>query len=393
MYFEFILPLAAYILFGIAFISLIYIIFAYCRPLYRLRRYKSRGYHSPEEGQTLPLASIIIFARNESETLLQNLPAILEQKYEPGFEVIIVNEGASEDTSMAVGMLKRKYGNHIYLTFTPDGARSLSRKKLGITLGVKAAKGDVVVISDAYALVKSDQWLAQLMQPFADPSTEVVLGWGAPEFPKNGFMGRLKLSLDVMADGAAWLLAAIGGNPYRGCGYNLAYRRQLFFDNKGFSRSLNLRDGDDDIFVNEIANGENTRVVLSDESTVLRDTMPIKKEIKEQRLSHLFTGKDLPKKWRRVLASAEWAMWVVIGCAIAGAIVAPWQNLIGWIAAFVLVISELLLVGYAWHKTLKEMHMPSLGIAAPLMAMTRPLRNIKLRLRSRLTHQVRYTWQ
>ncbi|MCC8118608.1 MAG: glycosyltransferase [Bacteroidales bacterium] len=395
MYFDFIMPLAAYILFGIALICLIYILFACCRPLYRLRRFKAQcDQQEPLASlENLPMASVVIFARNESEALLKNLPAILQQNYSPGFEVIIVNEGASEETSMAVGMLKRQYGGKIYLTFTPDGARNLSRKKLGLTLGVKAAKGDVVVVSDANAKVNSENWLADLMRPFANPATEVVIGCGTPEFPQNRFMGRLKMSQDVMADNAAWLLSAIGNKPYRGCGYNLAYRRELFFNNKGFSRSLNLRDGDDDIFVNEITNGTNTEVVLTDASMVKRETYPFKKSVREQRLSHLFTGKSLPKKWRRIFATVEWCLWILIGCSIAGALVATLLNAVGWIAATVLIIVALWLTGYAWQKTLRAMQMPAAPIATPFVALFRPMRQMKLKLRSKLSHQVHYTWQ
>ncbi len=396
MYFDLVLPLAAYILFGIALLCLIYIIFACCRPLYRLRKFRSQCNQSQQEApdlEKLPMASIVIFARNEAEELRANLPAILQQNYSPGFEVIIVNEGASEETSMAVGMLKRQYGGKIYLTFTPDGARNLSRKKLGLTLGVKAARGQVVVISDANVKIQSENWLLDMMKPFANPATEVVIGWGKPQFPENGFVSRLHISHDLMADDAAWLLSAIDKKPYRGCGFNLAYRRELFFNNKGFSRSLNLRDGDDDIFVNEITNGTNTEVVLTDDAMISREVGAFKKNVREYRLSHLFTGKKLPKKWRRLFAWSEISMWLLAGCSIAGAAISGIYNAVGWIAAIILIVAMLWLVGYAWTKTQKEMQMPCSAFASPFISLWRPVRRFKLNLRSRLSHQMHYTWQ
>ena len=69
-----------------------------------------------------------------------------------------------------------------------------------------------------------------------------------------------------MVDGVHWIGDALAGHPWRGNEYNLVYRRDLFFRNKGFSRHLNLRQGDDDIFVKEIATAANTAVELSAES-------------------------------------------------------------------------------------------------------------------------------
>lgn len=394
MYFDFSLPFLSYALFSIAFVALVYICLFTCRVLYKLRRHKSICDDlTSKEIESGPFASIIIFARSESESLLRNVPKILKQDYKPGFEIIIVNEGASEETSMAVGMLKKTYAGKIYLTYTPDGARNLSRKKLGLTLGVKAAKGDVVLISDANAQILSDHWLADMMRPFENPATEVVLGWGAPDFSEDKFLGRLSLSFDILADSVAWLTAALRKQPYRGCGFNLAYRRQLFFDNKGFSRSLNLREGDDDIFVNEITNKYNTEVVISEASMVNRETLPFKKGIKSQRLSHFFTGKRLPKMQRRLLGVSDWLLWILILCCIAAALICNPLNAVGWIGAGIFIIAAVWIVSYAWHHTLLTMRLPSSSWAIPFLVLGRPFRNAKLRLRSVLKRQSHYTWQ
>ena len=109
------------------------------------------------------------------DRLTRLLPRLLEQRYEPGFEVIVVNEGGSVATSDVVSMLASQHRN-LYLTYTPDGARSLSRKKLALMLGIKAAQNRVVVHTMATATITSPLWLASIMRHFSDPSVEVVLG-------------------------------------------------------------------------------------------------------------------------------------------------------------------------------------------------------------------------
>ena len=108
-------------------------------------------------------ASIVVYAQDQAEALSRLLPQLLEQRYEPGFEVIVVNEGGSEATTDVVSMLSAQHRN-LYLTFTPDGARSLSRKKLALMLGIKAAQNRVVVHTMATATIESPLWLASIMR-------------------------------------------------------------------------------------------------------------------------------------------------------------------------------------------------------------------------------------
>ena len=95
---------------------------------------------------TWPEASIIVYSQNDPAPLENLLPVILAQNYPANFEVIVVNDGDSVDVRNTVGTLSDIHRN-LYLTHTPDGARSLSRKKLGITLGIKAARHDIVVLT------------------------------------------------------------------------------------------------------------------------------------------------------------------------------------------------------------------------------------------------------
>ncbi len=89
-----------------------------------------------EESQ--PPVSIIICAKNESENLEKFLPSVLEQDY-PNFEIIVVNDGSSDDSEDVLVKLKQRYSN-LQTTFVPEIAKFVDSKKFAVVLGIKAAK-------------------------------------------------------------------------------------------------------------------------------------------------------------------------------------------------------------------------------------------------------------
>ena len=119
--------------------------------------------------------------------------------------------------------------------------------------------------TNANCRVMSDQWLRTMMRNFV-PGTDVVLGFSHYRYRKDTSAGRYFRVFDSVVTSLQWVGSAIKGKPYRGISDNLAYRRQLFFDHAGFSESLELRYGDDDVFVSAIATGDNTRLELAPES-------------------------------------------------------------------------------------------------------------------------------
>ncbi len=339
-------------------------------------------------------ASVIVYAQDDAESLSKTLDSLLRQDYRPGYEIIVVNEGASDDVQTLVNRLRIDNPN-LYLTFTPDGARSLSRKKLAITIGVKAAHSPVVVITDDHTIMSSPRWLSLMMTPFADPACEVVLGCRMPEADTDETIGNSRRAYDYATATVTWLSAAIAGAPYRGCSANVAYRRRLFFDNKGFSRSLNLRYGDDDIFINEITSEDNTRVQLEPDSIAIWHIYNHKKEMHRERLAHAFTGEMVPRCSRRLMAAGEWAMWATAIASVLGAVAMGAANYIGWIAAAVLIFSMIISVTVVERKTINALYGPHSRrpvLLLPVLAMTRPLRNIAINISSRIHRERNYTW-
>ena len=123
-----------------------------------------------------PRFSVVMTVYDNGRELEQTLPAYLEQDYEPGYEVIVVDESSTDDTDDVLTLLKAKYP-HLYTTFLPKPDRNVTRQRLALTLGVKAAKSDWLVFTDIHTLPPSDQWLKELAQFAGDSQTALLLGY------------------------------------------------------------------------------------------------------------------------------------------------------------------------------------------------------------------------
>ena len=137
--------------------------------------------------------------------LKDNLPAILEQDY-PEFEVIVVNDesaGEDEDIPKILGSRYR----HLYRTFLPKSARYVSRKKLGVAMGIKASKYDWIVVTEPYCKPESKDWLKSLSRNFV-PGTDIVLGYCNYSYGKGIFAKRI--ITDMLMVSMRFLGKAIG---------------------------------------------------------------------------------------------------------------------------------------------------------------------------------------
>ena len=149
-------------------IQVLYYLCLYNRIHLRSRAVKRGDAHFAQE---LPPVSVIICAREESENLRRNLTAVLEQDY-PQFEVIVINDGNTDESEDYLTLLEEKYP-HLYHSFVPDSSRYISRKKLAVTLGIKASKHDWLVFTDADCQPQSNQWLRLMARNFTS-RTQVV---------------------------------------------------------------------------------------------------------------------------------------------------------------------------------------------------------------------------
>lgn len=262
--------------------QLIYYIGIYNRIHTRNKANEKGEIHFTNELQPL---SVIICARNESENLRRYLPSILEQDY-PNFEVVVINDGSTDESEEVLSAFEEKYP-HLYHSFTPESARYISRKKLSLTLGIKASKHDWLVFTEANCQPVSDQWLRLMARNFT-PRTQIVLGYNGYERGKG--WRHKRIAFDSLFTSLRYLGFALAGKPYMGIGRNLAYRKELFFKQKGYSTHLNLQRGEDDLFVNQIITEDNLRVEIDKNSVIRMKPIERYKDWKEEKISYLATS-------------------------------------------------------------------------------------------------------
>lgn len=328
-------------------------------------------------GRELPPLSVVICARNESENLRRNLPAILKQDY-PDFEVIVINDASTDESEDLLSELEEEYPN-LYHSFTPDSARYISRKKLALTLGIKASKYDWLVFTEADCTPVSDKWLRRIARNFT-PSTDIVLGYSGYERGKGWLHKRV--SFDLLFTSLRYLGFALAGKPYMGIGRNLAYRKELFFKVKGFSTHLNMQRGEDDLFINQIANENNTRVETSPDSVIRMQPVERYKDWKEEKVSYMATARFY-KGSQRWLLGLETATRLFFYVACLSGIVFGILSF-HWLAAglaLLLWIVRYSAQAYVINKTANEMgDNRSYYFTLPVFDIIRPLQSLKFRL-------------
>jgi glycosyltransferase involved in cell wall biosynthesis len=205
--------------------------------------------------------SVIICARNEAENLRNFLPSVLSQEY-ADYEVIVVNDCSEDDTFDVLGNLLIKYP-HLKISNVNKDPEFTHNKKFAQFIGIKASKNEILLFTDADCQPESKLWIEKMTSHFSQ-GTDFVLGYGG--YRKEVGLLNNYIRYDSFFIAIQYLGMALRGVPYMGVGRNLAYRRSLFFDNKGFGPHNHVVSGDDDLFVNSNATQVNTYAEFSREA-------------------------------------------------------------------------------------------------------------------------------
>ena len=344
-----------------------------------------------EAGNVRPVdeVSVIVYANNDGENIEQLLNSILSQKAVETMEVIVVNDGIFDSTHDIVGRLELQHSN-LYMTYAPENSRNLSRRKLALTLGIKAARYEKLVFTTGKVMIQSDFWLNHMASPL-DGGYDIVLGYAYPDANGRDNGAKRLRAFDTVWEAVSWLSPAISGNVTRGIGANLAYRRQLFFDNKGFSRSLNLVNGDDDIFISEIASGRNATVEIASEMQVGVDDWNPAATHGANKLGRRFTGLRISRWPRLLMAAGAWLMWAILGCGIAAGVLG-WPSLLPAAASLCMLLGASVPAMFAWRRTSVGLHSRRLFFTVVPLLLWHPFYNLAYAIRSRLSRRKNFTW-
>ena len=247
----------------------------------RLAFYKK----SIQEANTPP-ASVIICAKNEDHNLIEFLPLVLNQNY-PEFEVVVVNDCSFDNTADILYEYEKKHERLKIVTIKEDENYSHG-KKFALMVGIKGAKYEHLLLTDADCKPNSNEWLRNMMSEFKG-ETEIVLGYGAYEKTK-GILNKI-IRFDTFYIAVQYLSFALANKTYMGVGRNLAYQKSLFFKLKGFASHYHIESGDDDLFVNEAATKRNSKIEVSVNSFTISRVKKTYKSWFRQKRRHITTGR------------------------------------------------------------------------------------------------------
>ncbi len=268
-------------------------LFYYLYYFRRLAFYKPPVKNSSQEYAV----SVIVCARDEAHNLIKNLPGVLVQEYKTTHEVIVVNDNSTDDSKFLLDELHKTFKklHHLHLT---QEAKMIPGKKFPLSMGIKTAKYEVVLLTDADCTPASEHWI-QKMQDGFNNGIDIVLGYGA-YYKKPGLLNKL-IRFETFHSAMQYLSFALVGSTYMGVGRNLCYKKDLFFRNKGFSSLNHIPSGDDDLFINMVAKKENTAIVIDKDAHTISEPETRWNSWFNQKYRHYTTAKYYKPKHKFLL--------------------------------------------------------------------------------------------
>jgi glycosyltransferase involved in cell wall biosynthesis len=235
--------------------------------------------------------SVIVCAKNEEENVVKFIPLLAEQDY-PDFEIVLIDDASSDNTLERFEEFEKQYPN-IRLVKVENNEAFWGNKKYALTLGIKAAKKEYLLFTDADCYPTSKNWITAISSQFTMQKT-IVLGYGGYEKINNSFLNVL-IRFETVLTAMQYFSWAKIGSPYMGVGRNLAYKKEEFFNVNGFINHIQVRSGDDDLFINEAATAKNCTIAYNPESFTRSTPKTTYSHWFTQKRRHIATAKHYKK--------------------------------------------------------------------------------------------------
>lgn len=307
-------PDLLFILLGlVTLIQVFYYLFFFSRLAFYKPTTKTISHSNP--------VSVIICARDEAANLAKNLPGSLVQKYATTHEVIVVNDNSYDDSKYLLEQFEAGF-RHLKVVELKQEAMMIPGKKFPLSIGIKSAKHEIVLLTDADCVPGSEYWIDKMQDSYGD-GTEIVLGYG-PYHKKSGLLNKL-VRWETFHTALQYLTYALAGKPYMGVGRNLSYKKTVFFRHKGFSAFNHVSSGDDDLFINKAATKNNTKINIDPEAFTLSEPPTSWRQWIRQKRRHYSTAKYYRPIHKFLLGFYSLSHFLFFPLLVAAIIFSNWQ--------------------------------------------------------------------
>jgi glycosyltransferase involved in cell wall biosynthesis len=315
---------------------------------YYLLVFRKLAYFSPEEKKTSQeyAVSTIICAKNEAENLAMHLPGVLVQDYQTTHEIIVVNDNSTDETKYLLEEFQKQF-KVLHILPLVQEAQGIPGKKFPLSMGIKSAKYEILLLTDADCVPASEKWM-QSMQNGYDKGIDIVLGYG-PYSKKKGILNKL-IRFETFHTALQYLSFALAGHPYMGVGRNLSYKRELFIKNKGFASINHIPGGDDDLFISKVATKNNTAIVIKEDAHTISEPPLTWAAWMKQKNRHYTTARYYKPRIKFLLGLYSASGFLVYPALIAAIILANW-----WMALSIYAI-RMIVLAIIWKKAMKQLN-------------------------------------
>lgn len=223
---------------------------------------------SPIPDERLPVATVLVAARNEAAHAHALAEALLALDYpHDKLQLVVVDDRSDDGTG---DILRQAAQGRIELVRIDTLSPGKAPKKNALAAGLRICRGEFILTIDADNLPPSG-WVRAMLAHF-DERTAVVAGLVHHGPPAEGvptwFHGMW--ALEVFGHAAVQAGAIGAGLPIHANGGNLAFRRSAFDQLGGYASHAGIVSGDDDFLLQAAADSGrwNVRCAISPASRI-----------------------------------------------------------------------------------------------------------------------------
>lgn len=320
----------------------------FANPFVRKIQYEGEADPRLVDEQHLPNVTVLVLANNNAQALDAHLPLLLTQDYPAAYEVVVVGEQGDLNVETVVKQFSQN--KHLYATYIPPRSLFMSKKKLAVALGVKAAHYDWVLLLDSNCHPVSDTWLKS-MAIHMDIDANLVIGYSNYDEETKSYY-----RFDRLRNDCYLLRCAQRSIAYRANGVNIAFRKSEFIKDDGYRGNLHLVNGEYDFIVNKYARTDSARIAI-DEDAWIREEKPTPKAWHDRNICYVNVRKYLERSFGiRALYNVDMTMmhlnYIVLVLAIVAASIL--QNWIVLAVASLALILTLVLRSMAAVKVYRQ---------------------------------------